>query len=245
MVRRTLSSSDPLVRLADSGAFGQYARCVLIQGADPSDPEGDRGSSKVIAVGKTNLAPAGNHSLALKLESVPYTFPNGEVADDGVPRIVVEGAHDASASDLLSSVEELSEKEAAKEFLRDYLFEGPREAREVEGEAKRQGFSTSTLHRAKKDVVRVEKERGRVDGRWFWTLKVHPQDDEHLEHLGSTTGSLVSTFEGAQGAQGARDVHLPTTASTTRGRARRCSCEGWTAQLGDGSCQRCGKEHRG
>jgi putative DNA primase/helicase len=54
--RRTDAGGDPLARIADSQGIPQLARSVLVWGADPSDPEGDHGTQKVLTRAKGNLA---------------------------------------------------------------------------------------------------------------------------------------------------------------------------------------------
>ena len=50
------ADGDPLARIADSQGVPQLARSVMIWGPDPSDPEGDHGSAKVLTRVKGNLA---------------------------------------------------------------------------------------------------------------------------------------------------------------------------------------------
>lgn len=255
------SSSDPLTRLADSGAFGQFARCVLIQGADPADPEGDRGKQKVVAVGKANLSPPGNHSLALSIEAVPMLFPNGEQRD--VPRIVVDGQHDISARDLLSSVEELTEQDACKEFLKEALEKGPRLSKEVEKEALEANFTKGTLKRARQNLIRSYKEQGVSNGPWWWELLAAPPSRggsaNESEREGDTPPKYdllrplpvvepnegVEEVEGVQGER-ASTGHPPAHSERPNPHVEEvvCRCEGWTAQRGDGSCASCGLRHR-
>jgi len=172
------TSTDPLVRIADSAAYTGLARSVLVLGADPHDPDGRRGSRKVLAVGKANLARPGEHSLSLVIE--PATVPGADGPVE-TSRIDVVGPATASVADVLGDDEARTSSLAeARAFLADALRDGPRPAREVEHAAAAAGLAPITLKRAKTSLnVRSSKGRG-ADLPWYWRL-------DPLEPLGSTT----------------------------------------------------------
>jgi hypothetical protein len=84
-----------------------------------------------------------------------------------------------TADEILAANENASEQPArteAADFLRDVLKNGPRPAKDVEGEAKEAGISWRTVNRAKKKLGVVAERRaesgdglGRT-GRWYWSL---------------------------------------------------------------------------
>jgi hypothetical protein len=57
-LNRCADAVDPLARIADSQGIPQLARSVLLWGPEPSDPQGDRGTMKVLTRAKGNLARA-------------------------------------------------------------------------------------------------------------------------------------------------------------------------------------------
>jgi len=81
-------------------------------------------------------------------------------------------------------------KREAREFLLERLEAGPAKRDTVVEEAKEEGIAFATLKRAKKELgVRSYKERGKIDGDWFWELptrsKGPPEREKvsHFEHL--------------------------------------------------------------
>jgi hypothetical protein len=55
-LNKRADADDAIARIADSQAFPQVARSVLLWGPDPSDPEGYHGSTKVLTRAKGNAA---------------------------------------------------------------------------------------------------------------------------------------------------------------------------------------------
>src|SRR4051812_18162749 len=98
------AGTNALARIADSGAFTAFARSVLFMGPDPADDEGERGSRKILALPKANLAGRGEHSLALRIETATVED------NDGLPiqtsRVVIDGVSDLVASDLIQASED-------------------------------------------------------------------------------------------------------------------------------------------
>jgi putative DNA primase/helicase len=84
-----------------------------------------------------------------------------------------------TADEILAANENASERPArteAEDFLRDILRDGPRPAKDVEGEAKEAGIAWRTVNRAKKTLgVTTERKAESGDGlgrsgRWYWSL---------------------------------------------------------------------------
>lgn len=84
-----------------------------------------------------------------------------------------------TADEILAANETASERPAQKEaenFLRDILKDGPRPAKDVEGEAKEAGISWRTVNRAKKTLGVVAERKAESgdglgrSGRWYWSL---------------------------------------------------------------------------
>src|SRR5262249_33756186 len=138
-------SSNPLVRICGSVAFGAAARSVLLVGRAP-----DTENSYVLAHAKSNYAP--------RATSRRYNIAERWVGES-LPRIrtsaVMWGneAPDVAAEDLLRERGRGSEKvgEAAA-FLAQLLAGGPMAEDEVKRRAEKKGISAASLRRAKKKL---------------------------------------------------------------------------------------------
>ena len=160
------ADGDPLTRIADSQGIPQLARSVMIWGADPSDPEGDHGTSKVLTRVKGNLA---------RSSSTSATFTIAEKAVYGGMRApyLIRG-HDAQIApdDVIADQQTRTARDEAVEWLQTLLENGPVAAKDAQRQAREVGISDSTLKRAKtklhvaSEPIRDDK---RVSG-WTWQL---------------------------------------------------------------------------
>lgn len=178
--------TNALARIADSGAFTNFARSVMFMGPDPCDEAGERGSRKVLALPKSNIAGRGEHSLSLRIESATVHDHEGEPIPTS--RVVIEGASDLAASDLIQASEDGgSVLGDARSFLRAELRDGPAAAKAVKEAARDADIADRTLRRARELECDVVKEHG-DRGAWLWRLKLstpEPLPDGHLGHLPS------------------------------------------------------------
>ena len=84
--------------------------------------------------------------------------------------LVWDGTSDLTAEDLADGVQK-SPRDEAKEFLADFLKDGPKLADDVKTAAEAHGHMGHTLRRAREDLgVMVGKEKGVQRGRWTWGL---------------------------------------------------------------------------
>jgi hypothetical protein len=122
-------------------------------------------------------------------------------------------APDVRASELLVSYrpEERSQREEAATWLREALADGPRPAKEILKEARRNGFTEVTLQRAKRDLRMQSVKTGfGKTGEWCWTLPKDDQpgslDDQYSEvdHLRQNAGLARASDAGS-----ASDDHVP------------------------------------
>jgi putative DNA primase/helicase len=162
-----MRGADPLYRAGGSIGIPAAVRSALLLARDPDDPEGDRGSQRVLAHVKCNVGEQ-TESLACRIEAVPL---NPEIV---VPRFTVTGTSKTSAADLLDapSADERTERDEAADFLRAELATGPRPVREVRKAARESGISDRTLDRAKAAVGVVAHRVGGAAsaGHWEWSL---------------------------------------------------------------------------
>lgn len=129
------------------------ARSALRIGRHP-----ERDDHRVMVHFKHNVGPRGSTWV--------YELALGEPEDD-IPRLRFVGTDDVSVEDLNSGVDRPRPKDAAEEFLKRELRNGPRKAKEMEALATEQGISKRTLDRARSriGVNSAQKKSG-----WVWSL---------------------------------------------------------------------------
>jgi hypothetical protein len=68
-----------------------------------------------------------------------------------------------------------SKREMAKEWLRDFLADGPKPVKECHQEAAKDGITKGTLERAAREVCGKPR---KIDGAWVWRLQQACGDGE-------------------------------------------------------------------
>jgi len=140
-----------LTRIMGSGGFGNLARSVLVFGRDPQETPDS--SNRLLGHGKSNVGPQ-MPTLRVRVETSETTeggriYPTARVE-------VLEEVPGVYAGDILSvedvGQEERSARGDAVEFLKEALGDGPRPARDIEGEARDMDISSRTLKRARKEL---------------------------------------------------------------------------------------------
>ena len=155
-----------LLRVSDSIAWVAAARHVYAVVDDPENKE-----CKLFVKAKNNLA---RDTKALRygmgVKTVGHDPKLG--VDINAPYIVWHSQHvEITANEAMEAATGKTAKREAREFLLDRLEAGPVKYDDIVDEAKQQGIAMATLRRAKKDLqVKPWKERGKVDGSWFWEL---------------------------------------------------------------------------
>lgn len=140
--------NDPLNLVTGSRAFTAYVRAVLAIARDP-----DAGNGQcVISQVKNNLGLMDVPHLAYVIESADIPTPEGQAA---AGRIVYTGESAKGVRDILAddaNPADRSERAACGDWLRDKLASGPVRTKEIEDEAKANGYSESTLNRARRKL---------------------------------------------------------------------------------------------
>jgi putative DNA primase/helicase len=159
------SAGAAIYRAISSIAFTAAARAVWAVGSDPED--GDR---RLLLTVKQNLS-ASADGLAFRIET-----------QNNVPRLAWEpGAVTLDANEVLGNVDmqqDQSERREAKEWLKDFLADGPVAVKKIQGEAKAAGLSWMTIRRAKEALL-VVASKSAYQGGWQWRLKdAHPIDTQ-------------------------------------------------------------------
>jgi hypothetical protein len=152
---------NPIYRGGGSIGIIGAARSGMLVAKHPDDED-----LRVLSMAKSNLA--------AQAPSLTFTL---EEAENGAVQVAWLGESDLTAAELLgarSDEQQPSAVEAAEEFLRSLLADGPVPQREVQAAAREAGISMSTAKKAKRELgvqsvaVRVEGVRG-VQG-WSWSL---------------------------------------------------------------------------
>lgn len=165
---RKAESGNAIYRGGGSIGIIGAARSGLIVATDPDDKSGAR---RIMAVSKANLA-APASALAYRTEGMP----NGSV------RIAWEGPTHHTAIGLLGtivSVEERDQLNEAEDFLRQMLWtEQGAQAKDVQREARTQGYSDKILRRARERLGVVSNRVGPFGsgGVWMWSLPPRYRD---------------------------------------------------------------------
>jgi hypothetical protein len=161
-------------------------RSVLFLGQDP-----DNNDRRIVAQSKSNNARLGP-SMAYKLVSCEHDIPTitGLVTVEA-PRVDWDGRSDLTANDLSAPFSREKDSatnahEAAADFLREVLKEGPMLVEDIKGAAKTNSVAWRTIQRAKKDMP-VRARRREVEGAnarewpWEWYLS-EEEEEEPWEH---------------------------------------------------------------
>jgi RecA-family ATPase len=165
-----------------SVGIGGAARSVLIFAAHPdheSFPD-----LRVMASAKGNLA-ARPTTLGYRVHEEPVALDDGHVV--GMPVLAWQREPVALTADQLvgfsaDARKDAPERDAAAEWLREALADGPLPASELQEQAHAVGHSWRTVERAKPTVARSVRERNAdgSTGRWVWLL----HDDHEPEGTG-------------------------------------------------------------
>jgi len=136
------------------------ARGGLVVGKDPEDPD-----LCVLAVAKANLA-AKEDTKSLQYRVETRQGPVGPIG--GIEWLGPVDYH-ADEITVAQSPNRAKARQAAEDWLSEYLADGPKLQTDVVAAAAKAGHSFSTLRRAKA-AIGVESEK-RFDKKWSWELK--------------------------------------------------------------------------
>jgi putative DNA primase/helicase len=169
------SAGAAIYRAISSIAFAAAARAVWAVAADPED-----GERRLLLAVKQNLSPSAG-GLAFRIET-----------QNKVPRLAWEpDAVALVANDVLGNIDmqqDQSERREAKEWLKDFLADGPVAVKKIQWEAKAAGLSWITVRRAK-EALSVVASKSAFAGGWEWRLEDAQHEDAH------PIDTQVSTFE--------------------------------------------------
>jgi hypothetical protein len=187
--------TDALARLADSHAFSGLPRSMLVFGPDPEDELGDRGSSKVLALAKSNLAAPGEHGLAFTILAGETVSHHGELGYSASIRL--DGASTSTSAELLADQGTRGRTADASTWLVEYLADGPRPREEVRQAAEAEGHSWENIRARVKPRV-AEHYKPVSPGPYWWRLLARVAPVAPVAPAGTTRESAAAT--GATGA---------------------------------------------
>jgi putative DNA primase/helicase len=151
-----------------SVGFTGVARCAFLVDKDPDDPD-----RRLFLQIKNNIAKdPGGLAFRIGQQLLPGDIIGSAIFWDS-ERVSY------TADQVLAANENASDRPAqteAEEFLRDFLRDGPRPAKDVETEAKEAGIAWRTVNRAKKTLgVLAERKADSghglgPSGRWYWSF---------------------------------------------------------------------------
>lgn len=192
-------------RVAESHGFQALARCVLALGPDPDDTDGERGSRKVLAITKANLAGAGNHALRCEVRSaVAYDSRNEPIPTS---ELVLTGKCEISADDLLMSSSERTTRIEAGEWLAEFVGDRWVKVGDVRKAAISDGWSWRTIERIRQaGGYKRAKQPGVEHGPWWIASQDHQGGVPGTGGLGD-----VAALEDRKDANTALNLHTPKT----------------------------------
>ena len=173
------SSTDVLTRVAGSVAFGAAARSVLLLHSDPNAVED--APERVLIHGKTNLGPPAV-AVRLKVEGRTITTEGGEIETSGIAWLGDDPT--ATAARVLRGHQEPTREDAATDFLRENLADGPLLYSEIKALAAEEDITLATLKRAAKKLGIVSKKRFGGVSSWSLPLQwAHPETRDLNDEL--------------------------------------------------------------
>jgi putative DNA primase/helicase len=200
-------STDALLRTEGSAAFSQVVRAGLMLGFDPSDPDGEDGSRRVLAVSSTNLAGIAP-SLVYEISGAVVEGDTGEPIKTA--QIAHVGESEVASHDLLRGREDedaRTDHDEATDFLLTELEDGPKPAGDVKRAAAAASVGPGALKRAKRHLG-VSSTKAGMGGGWIWALPdqdaadlaVPFDDDPSPSSSSSPSGSRAKTRPSPSGS---------------------------------------------
>jgi len=163
--------TDPLARVAGSGAFGQLIRCLIAFARDEDDQGDER---LVMSLEKNNLGRLGLPAHEYAIQPVTIDTPEGP---SYVSRFVLGDEVNTSVREVMRAENEVDgsrdEANEASSWLRDYLTDigGEADSKEIKQHAKAAGFSSSAMDRAKRRLKLTSTNTGfGKEKRAIWSL---------------------------------------------------------------------------
>jgi len=154
---------DPASRVVGSVAFTAVARVVLVAAKVKSEGGDDK---RILARAKSNIGPD-DGGFEYHVEQ-SETLPGISASYVAWGQLVVGNARELLAEPDAQSSDDKSAVDAAQDFLREALSDGPTPTKTLQAECKDAGVSWASVRRAS-EAIGVVKRKG--DGSvWYWSL---------------------------------------------------------------------------
>jgi len=164
-LNKSTAQGTALHRVTGSLGFTAAARAAYLVERDPANPD-----DRLFLPLKNNLG-EDLTGFRFRLIGEPGSVPCLEWDPDPVTITADEVLAQKSGKEPTAQAE-------AEAWLRDALADGPLESNRLRQMALRDGYSWTTLKRAKKSIGAVAKRDRFHEGQWFWSLPEEDQSDE-------------------------------------------------------------------
>jgi len=171
------ADGDPLNLVTGSRAFTAVVRSVIAIARDPET------GHCVVSQVKNNLGRTDLPSLTYQIRPVKLKTREG-LAETG--RVVFTGESERGVRDILADTSTSEERSAVVEcakWLREKLADGPKRTKEIEEEAKANGYSERTVNRARKKLGVKPNQIVTGKGRGWW-LTLPPDEVSRPDDVG-------------------------------------------------------------
>ena len=169
---------NAMARVAGSGAFVAACRSAWLVETDPEDEQHER---RILTPLKNNI---GDDQTGFAFTIKPVHLADGIESS----RVVFEpGTVSISATDLLRGYQNNTEDRGALgeavDFLREYLNDGPKNAKSTQGAAEDAGIAPRTLRRAREQLG-IKPKKSTLTSQWVWALSESPDRAQPNNEVG-------------------------------------------------------------
>lgn len=166
-------STDYLQRVAGNMAFTAAARSSLLFGADPTDPEGENGSQRILALGKSNLAARNTRARQYRIDTVHLSaIPQEDIPETQAACLVFLAEVEISDKQILAGPQSLGSDQVitAAALITNTLEDGePRLANDMYAIGEEHDISQKIMRTAAKRIGVIMRKQGfGKDGWWTW-----------------------------------------------------------------------------
>ena len=204
------TGASPLYRAGGSIGIPAAVRSALLLARDPEDEDSERGSQRVLAHVKCNIAPQAE-SLSARIETVA-------VEGSDTARFLVTGTSGVSAIDLLAAPigEQRTKRDDAADFLREELGDGAKPTKDLQAAARAAGIGWRTVEDAKADLG-VKASKLGFGGGWTWSLPEDRTSEDRTPHISEP--AVFAETASQSGIEDRKDTEDRKTAEIGNGSA--------------------------
>lgn len=165
-------STDYLQRVAGNMAFTAAARSALLFGADPTDPEGDNGSQRILALGKSNLAARNTKARQYRIDTVHlHAIPEEDVPEAHTARLTFTAEVEISDKQVMAGPQSIGSDKVTQAvlLLGKLLDDGQTHlASDIYAAGEEHDLSDRIMRDAAKRIGVIKQKQGFGSGIWTW-----------------------------------------------------------------------------